>query len=118
MSMKERFCNKLYEELQSFQNELLGKSKEDILNASYKREVFVNLYHILLEVADELSEALLLNLVSQSVNILESLYSDFISDSSEDSLYEDLRHHVQKEFDENSEEGCCWWDSPTYEEGA
>ena len=109
MEVKERFCKKIYEELQSFQKGILRKSKEDILGNSYKNEVLVNLYYVLLEVADDFSEALLSNLVNQSVNILESLYSNFLHAAGEDVLYEELREHVKQEFEEHSEDEYNWW---------
>lgn len=116
MDVKERFCKKIYEELQGFQKGILKKNKEDILGSSYKNEVLVNLYYVLLEVADELSEALLTNLVNHSVNVLESIYSNFIGESKEDVLYEELKEHVKQEFEEHGDDEYNWWDEFT--EGA
>lgn len=118
MELKERFCKKIYEELQGFQKSILKQSKKDILSSSYKNEVFVNLYYILLGVADELSDALLSNLLNESTNILESLYVNFISDSGEDALHEDLKDYVMQEFEDYEDDGCDWWNNPAYMEGA
>ena len=118
MELKERFCKKIYEELQGFQKNTMKKSKKDILDSSYKNEVFVNLYYVLLGVADELSEALLFNLVNESSNILESIYNNFVSDSGEDALHEELKDYVMREFEDCEEEEYGWWNNPAYMEGA
>ena len=118
MELKERFCKKIYDELQGFQKSIMKKSKKDILDSSYKNEVFVNLYYILLGVADELSDALLSNLLNESTNILESLYSNFISDSGEDALHEELKDYVMQEFEEGEDDEYGWWNNPAYMEGA
>ena len=118
MELKERFCKKIYDELQGFQKNIMKKSKKDILDSSYKNEVFVNLYYILLGAADELSDALLSNLLNESTNILESLYSNFISDSGEDALHEELKDYVMQEFEESEEDEYSWWNNPAYMEGA
>ena len=117
MELKERLCKKIYDELQGFQKGIMKKSKKDILNSSYKNEVFVNLYYILLGVADELSDALLSNLLNESTNILEALCSNFISDSGEDALHEELKDYVMQEFEDYEDEGSDWWNNPAYMEG-
>jgi len=117
MELKERFCKKIYDELQGFQKGIMKKSKKDILNSSYKNEVFVNLYYILLGVADELSDALLSNLLNESTNILEALYSNFISDSGEDALHEELKDYVMQEFEDYEDDGSDWWNNLAYMEG-
>lgn len=109
MDIRERFCKKVHDELVVFKKEILRESKSEILNSSYKTEVIVNLYEILMENVGDFSDALLNNLVSQGVNILESLYNDFISDSGEDVLYEDIKQHVEREFDETN--GSCFWEN-------
>jgi hypothetical protein len=116
MDIRQRFCKKLYEELNEFKRETMHKSKKDIFDSSYKTEVFINLYEILTESADHLSDALLYHLVNQSTSILESLYDDFITDSGEDMMYEDLKDHVMQHFTE--EEESNWWERLAFGEGA
>jgi hypothetical protein len=111
-----RFCKKLYEELNEFKREMMHKSKKDIFESSYKTEVFINLYEILTESADKFSDALLYHLVSQSTSILESLYEDFVTDSGEDTMYEDLKDHVMQRFED--EEDSDWWDRMPFQAGA
>lgn len=108
MDMKQRFCKKLYEELTAFKVSTLQESKEDILGSSYKTEVFVNLYEILIESVDSISDVLLSNLVNQSTNILETFYNSFLSSSEEDPMYAELKHHVERELDEESGEYNRW----------
>lgn len=114
MTVKERFCKKVYDELTEFKRKLLKESKSEILGSSYKTEVYVNLYEVLMENVDDFSDALLNNLIAQGTNILESLYINFMSDTEEDVMYEDVRQHVEREFKENQN---SHWGSSVYEGG-
>ena len=116
MELKQKFCMKIYDELQAYKKSSMRDSKEEIFGNAFKTEVFVNLYEILLDSADKFSDVLLANLVNQSAGILESLYQDFLSKSPEDAFYEDLKEHVENEFGDESE--VEWWNNPVYQEGA
>lgn len=89
------FLKKIYEEYLEFKDKLLQKSKDDIYGDSYKIEVFVNLYEILVEKSDYLSSEILRNLLNQSV-ILETLYNSWMK--KEDSSYDELKQHVEEEL--------------------
>lgn len=113
MDLKQRFCKKLYEELNAFKVSSIQGGKDDIFGQNGKKEIFASLYEILLESADNFSDMLLSNLVNQSTNILESLYTDFITDCGATLQYEDLRNRVAQRFDD--EEECYeWWNEQAY----
>ena len=114
MDIKERFCQKIHEELLLYQKSNHKQSSRD----NSKSEIIDKLYNILLFAADELSEALLSNLINQSVNILESLYDNFVTKASDDTMYNELENFVMQEFEEYEDGDCDWWNNPAYMEGA
>ena len=95
MNMKVLFCRKIYEELQVFKQTVLSEEKEDIYGESYKIDVFVNLYEILVEQAGKLSNDVLKKLLQQSTGILNCLYETWLK--KEDSRYSELEKHVLEE---------------------
>lgn len=95
MSMKALFCRKIYEELQAFEQAILSGEKENIYGESYKIDVFVNLYEILVEQAGKLSDDVLKRLLQQSTGILAGLYEAWLK--KEDSSYSELEKHVLEE---------------------
>lgn len=95
MSIKALFCRKIYEELQIFRQAVLCQEKENIYGESYKIDIFVNLYEILAEQADKLSDDALKKLLNQSTGILAYLYDSWMK--KEDSSYSELEKHVLEE---------------------
>lgn len=116
MDIKERFFQKLHEDLLLYQRSVCRQSGSGNSNSN-KNKIVEKLYNILLYAADELSEALLSSLIDESKNILESLYNNFVSKSNEDILYNELEDFVMKEIEEYEEDGCDWWNNPDYMEG-
>ena len=114
MDIKERFCQKIHEELLLYQKNNHKQSSRD----NSKSEIIDKLYNILLFAADELSEALLSNLISESSSILESLYDNFVTKSNDNTMYSDLENFVMQEFEEHEDGDSDWWTNPAYMEGA
>lgn len=96
-SIKEKFVKKIYAELQEFKESIMMQEKSAIYSQSYKVEIFSTLYEILMEKADSLSDAILLNLLGQSTGILEALYQDWLK--KDDSSYQELSAHVDSELE-------------------
>lgn len=99
MGFRKRFCEKIYGELQNYKVETMAKSKEEIFESSYKTEVINTFYEVLVASASLLSENLLMHLIGQSTNVLESLYEDFVCESGEDELYLEVQEHVKEKLD-------------------
>ena len=95
MNMKVLFCRRIYEELQAFKQTVLSEEKENIYGESYKIDVFVNLYKILVEQAGKLSDDVLKRLLQQSTGILNRMYETWLK--KEDSSYSELEKHVLEE---------------------
>ena len=96
MSIRERFLNRIYAELQAFKENLLLKDKDTIFDESYKIETFVTLYEILVEQSERLSDAILLELLNQSTGILEELYQEWLK--KEDNSYTELKEYVDSKL--------------------
>ena len=103
--------------MQTFQIEMQSKDKTEGQDGTDKSEVFKEIYNILLDVADDFSEKLLSNLLCQSVNILESLYSDLIDTEKDLTLSCGLKDYVKKELEDYDTEECEWWNTSFYTEG-
>ena len=95
---------RLYIELQLFKDSMLLQEKDDIFNASYKTEVYVNLYEILAAHVDNLQEDMMRRLLGLNFGILEYIYQEWLK--REDSFYEELRACACDELETISELGC------------
>ena len=84
-------------ELMLFKESMLQKEKADILKASYKIEVFVNLYEILLVYVENLQGDMIRELLGTSFGILDFLYQEWLD--REDNFYEDLREYACSELE-------------------
>lgn len=74
MDKKIRKVNtKLYLEYLRFKDEILRKTQDEVFESCYKIDVFLNLYQIVVEKAQEMSVEMLL-LLENDENILEELY--------------------------------------------
>lgn len=102
MDDKQRLCERIYDELRDYKKRSLMGSKEEIYNNSYKTEVIVNLYEILIECADKLDEGYIKQLLNLKEGILETLYLDYVTDSSEDVFYSDLKEHIEAQMQQAS----------------
>ena len=91
------FAQRLYLEYMIFKDSLLQKGKEDIFTASYKIEIFVNLYEILLAHAGDLHSDKIRGLLNLHIGILEFLYQKWLD--KEDSFYEELSECAYSELE-------------------
>lgn len=109
-NVKEQFFQKLKEEYQQFRQRILQKDKQDIIKDSYRIEIFEELYKILVEKGDTLSDAILRNLLYQS-GILDFLYDCWLK--KEDGQLQELMDCVEEELgkvkpQENEEWKGAW----------
>ncbi len=113
MGIKDKFIKKIYAELQQYKK--LYGDKESKENS--KLEICSCIYEILISSADEFSDMLLMNLVNQSTNILESIYKDCAQN---EDYYMVVREHMKNtEYDiaQEEDEECTWWSSVNYDDG-
>lgn len=83
---------RLHMELQIFKDSMLLKNKEDIFAASYKIEIYVNLYEIFVEHAKLLKKDSIRGLLNLKCGILESFYQEWMG--WKDGLYDELSVYV------------------------
>ena len=95
--LREIFLERLHLEVQLFKDSMLRKSKADIYAGSYKIELYVNLYEILVMEAERMSEPLLRKLLYQRSGILDAFYEEWMN--KDDSFYTELRDHAEDELE-------------------
>lgn len=95
MLVRALFCRKISDELREFKESVLTKEKECIYGESYRIEVYVNIYEILMELAEKMPETVMLLLLKQTTGIIASLYAEWLK--REDSSYEELKKYVLEE---------------------
>lgn len=95
--LRELFQQRLYMELMLFKDFVLQKEKEDIFRDSYKIEIFVNLYEILLVHTENLQSGMIRELLGLNCGILDSLYQEWLD--REDNFYEELRDYARYELE-------------------
>ncbi len=91
------FVQRLYLEYMLFKDSMLQREKKDIFHDSYKIEIFVNLYEILLSYAENLNSSTLRELLKINFGILEYLYQKW--QYRKDSFYEELRDYACSELE-------------------
>ena len=91
------FAQRLYLEYMLFKDSMLQREKKDIFHESYKIEIFVNLYEILLSYAENLNSRTMRELLKLNFGILEFLYQRWLD--KEDSFYEELRECAYSELE-------------------
>ena len=101
--LRELLLERLHIELNLFKDSILQKEKGDIYEASFKIEIFVNIYEILMEDVKELGKDGVRSLLYWRYGILESLYQEWLG--REDSFYEELRDYVNDEMRAIAEAG-------------
>lgn len=94
--LQELLRQRIHIEYMVFKDSMLQKEKEVIFRDSYKTEVFVDLYEILLEYAGSLQGGILRELLNIRSGILDLLYQQWLK--REDSFYEDLRAYACSEL--------------------
>lgn len=90
--LRELLMQRLHMELMLFKDSVLIKKKEDIFTASYKIEIYVNLYEIFVEHAKLLKEDNIRELLNLKHGILESFYQEWMG--WKDGLYDELSAYV------------------------
>ena len=101
--LREVFLERLHIEIQLFKDSLLQRAKEDIYAASYRIELYVNLYEILVEQAERMPEELMRAMVYHPCSILDAFYEEWLR--KDDSFYTELRDYVEDELEVISASG-------------
>ncbi len=96
--LRELLQQRLHLELMCFKDSMLQKGKEDIIKASYRIEVYVNLYEILLVHTENLQSGMIRELLGLSFGILDHLYQEWMD--REDSFYVELKEYACRELEE------------------
>jgi len=90
--LRELLQQRLHLELLCFKDSMLQQGKEDIFKASYRIEIYVNLYEILLVHTENLQRGMIRKLLGLGFGILDSLYKEWLD--REDSFYAELREYA------------------------
>ena len=88
---------RLHLELYLFKDSMLQKTKEEIYKASYKIEVFVTMYEILLGDIENLDAGTMRGLLYWGCRILESLYQEWLGYN--DGSFDELKAYVGGELE-------------------
>lgn len=101
--LRELFRERLHMELKLFKDSMLQKDKEDIYMASYKTEIYVNLYEIFAAHADSLPCDTIRKILNLNFGILEAVYQEWLGE--EDSFYDELKAYACSELENISQTG-------------
>ena len=92
----ELLLEKLHIELHLFKDSMLQKTKKEIYEATYKIEVYVNVYEILMEEVGSLDIETVRGILHWKYGILESLYEEWLG--YRDDSYDELKAYVGSEL--------------------
>ena len=95
--LRELLLERLHLEVKLFKDSMLRRSKADIYAGSYKIELYVNLYEILVIEAERMSEPLLRKLLYHRSGILDAFYEEWLT--KDDSFYTELRECAEDELE-------------------
>ncbi len=95
--LRELLLQRLHMELLLFKDSMFQKEKEDIFMDSYRIEIYVNLYEILVEHADTLGADTMRMLLNLNYGILETVYQKWLG--KKDSFYDELNTYVCNELE-------------------
>ena len=90
--MKEHFLDRLYEEYQSYKTSVLNSSNMEIFDKCYEIDAILNLYKILMEKAEEMSDYELEALLKHEEILMELYYLWLKKD---DENYSEMERHVE-----------------------
>lgn len=90
--LKELLLERLHLELYLFKDSMLRQTKKEIYEASFKIEVYVNVYEILLENVESLDTGTVRGLLDWKYGILESLYQEWLG--YQDNSFDELKAYV------------------------
>ena len=94
--LKDLLLKRLHIELQLFKDSILRQPKEEIYKSSYKIEVFVNSYEILLEDMERLDGDTVRGLLYRNFGILDFLYQEWLT--REDCIFDELKAYISGEL--------------------
>ena len=95
--LRELLLQRLHMELLLFKDSMLQKEKEDIFMDSYRIEIYVNLYEILLVHTENLQCGMIRGLLALNSGILDHLYREWLD--REDSFYVELKEYACGELE-------------------
>ncbi len=95
--LRELLQARLHMELQLFKDSMLQQGKEDIFQASYRIEIYVDLYEILLAHVENLQGGMIRELLGLGFGILDHLYQEWMD--REDSFYVELKEYACRELE-------------------
>ena len=95
--LRELLRARLHMELQLFKDSMLQQGKEDIFQASYRIEIYVDLYEILLAHVENLQGGMIRELLGLGFGILDHLYQEWLD--REDSFYVELKEYACRELE-------------------
>lgn len=94
--MKDHFLDRIYGEFMAYKASILCCSNSEIFGKCYEIDMIVNLYEILAERCERLSDEVLTALLNQK-NILMGLYDEWLK--KDDSNYSEIETHVSEELE-------------------
>jgi hypothetical protein len=92
---KDHVSDRIYGEYQAYRADILGLSNTGIFEKCYEIDTIVNIYEILTEKIQDMSEDTLNELLSQK-NILMWFYDSWLS--KDDINYRELESHIEDEI--------------------
>lgn len=95
--LRELLQQRLHLELMCFKDSMRQQGKEDIFKASYRIEIYVNLYEILLVHTENLQGGMIRELLGLGFGILDHLYQEWMD--REDGFYEELKEYACNELE-------------------
>mgnify|MGYP006906606175 CR=1 FL=1 len=95
--LRELMRARLHMELQLFKDSMLQKGKEDIFKASYRIEIYIDLYEIVLAHVENLQSGMIRELLGLGFGILDHLYQEWMD--REDSFYVELKEYACNELE-------------------
>ncbi len=95
--LRELLLQRLHMELLLFKDSMLQKEKEDIFMNSYRIEIYVNLYEILLVHTENLQCGMIRGLLALNSGILDHLYREWLD--RQDSFYVELKEYACGELE-------------------
>lgn len=95
--LRELLRVRLHMELQLFKDSMLQQGKEDIFKASYRIEIYVDLYEIVLAHVENLQSGMIRELLGLGFGILDHLYQEWLD--REDSFYAELKEYACNELE-------------------
>lgn len=95
--LRELLLQRLHMELLLFKDSMFQKEKEDIFMDSYRIEIYVNLYEILLAHTENLQCGMIRGLLALNSGILDHLYREWLD--REDSFYVELKEYACGELE-------------------